>query len=52
MEGSLTCTYVAAAGFLTAVTDPGLDGECQPWMITQEVLFRPAEKGAPRVHGY
>ena len=32
MERSLTCTYVAAAGFLTAATDPGLDGETQPWM--------------------
>ena len=47
MERSLTCTYVAAAGFLTAATDPGFDGETQPWMkegmITQKVLFRPVD---------
>ena len=47
MERSLTCTYVAAAGFLIAAADPALDGETQPWMkegmTTQEVLFRPVD---------
>ena len=47
MERSLTCTYVTAAGFLTAVTDPRLYGETGLWrrerMIIQEALFRPTD---------
>lgn len=47
MERSLTCTYVTAAGFLTAVTDPRLYGETGLWRrektIIQEALFRPTD---------
>lgn len=47
MERSLTCTYVTAASFLTAVTDPRLYGETGLWrrekMIIQEALFRPTD---------
>lgn len=54
MERSLTYTYVTAAGFPTAATDPGLCGETGLWsgegIIIQGALFRPVDLKSLRVH--